>query len=66
MSAGTRHDMGEPKSMRTAKPSARAFINMLAHPEESLSGGRPCAERPSQGVTLEVMGEDTMGPLTPP
>ena len=41
------------------------FINMLAHPEESLiADGRGLSDL-SQGVTLEVTGEDSMGPLTP-
>jgi N-acyl-D-amino-acid deacylase len=41
------------------------FINMLAHPEESLMvDGRALSDL-TQGVTLEVMGEDSMGPLTP-
>ncbi len=41
------------------------FINMLAHPEESLiADGRALSDL-AQGVTLEVMGEDSMGPLTP-
>jgi N-acyl-D-amino-acid deacylase len=39
------------------------FINMLAHPEESLfADGRALSDL-SQGVTLEVMGEMSMGPL---
>jgi N-acyl-D-amino-acid deacylase len=38
---------------------------MLAHPEESLiADGRGLSDL-MQGVTLEVMGEDSMGPLTP-
>ena len=38
---------------------------MLAHPEESLlADGRALSDL-RQGVTLEVMGEDSMGPLTP-
>jgi len=41
------------------------FINMLAHPEESLiADGRGLSDL-AQGVTLEVIGEDSMGPLTP-
>jgi len=41
------------------------FINMLAHPEESLlADGRALSDL-AQGVTLEVMGELSMGPLTP-
>jgi N-acyl-D-amino-acid deacylase len=44
---------------------APGFINMLAHPEESLfADGRALSDL-SQGVTLEVMGEFSMGPLTP-
>jgi N-acyl-D-amino-acid deacylase len=43
---------------------APGFINMLAHPEESfLIDGRALSDL-SQGVTLEVLGEDSMGPLT--
>jgi N-acyl-D-amino-acid deacylase len=39
------------------------FINMLAHPEVSLlADGRALSDL-RQGVTLEVMGEDSMGPL---
>src|SRR5215469_7402647 len=41
------------------------FINMLSHPEESLiADGRGLSDL-AQGVTLEVIGEDSMGPLTP-
>src|SRR5262245_53369787 len=44
---------------------APGFINMLAHPEESfLIDGRALSDL-TQGVTLEVMGEDSMGPLNP-
>jgi N-acyl-D-amino-acid deacylase len=47
------------------KAIAPGFINMLAHPEESLfADGRALSDL-TQGVTLEVMGEDSMGPLTP-
>jgi N-acyl-D-amino-acid deacylase len=47
------------------KAVAPGFINMLAHPEESLlTDGRALSDL-RQGVTLEVMGEDSMGPLTP-
>jgi N-acyl-D-amino-acid deacylase len=42
---------------------APGFINMLAHPEESLfADGRALSDL-TQGVTLEVIGEDSMGPL---
>ncbi|MBV9992157.1 MAG: D-aminoacylase [Alphaproteobacteria bacterium] len=47
------------------KAVSPGFINMLAHPEESLiADGRGLSDV-AQGVTLEVMGEDSMGPLTP-
>ncbi len=42
---------------------APGFVNMLAHPEESLLvDGRALSDL-RQGVTLEVMGEMSMGPL---
>ncbi len=42
---------------------APGFINMLAHPEESFfADGRALSDL-TQGVTLEVLGEDSMGPL---
>jgi N-acyl-D-amino-acid deacylase len=48
-----------------AKAVAPGFINMLAHPEETLfADGRGLSDL-AQGVTLEVLGEDSMGPLTP-
>jgi N-acyl-D-amino-acid deacylase len=44
---------------------APGFINMLAHPEVSLfADGRALSDL-KQGVTLEVMGEFSMGPLNP-
>lgn len=47
------------------KAVAPGFINMLAHPEESLLvDGRALSDL-VQGVTLEVIGEGSMGPLTP-
>ena len=47
------------------KAVSPGFINMLAHPEESLiADGRAWSDL-AQGVTLEVMGEISMGPLTP-
>jgi N-acyl-D-amino-acid deacylase len=47
------------------KAVSPGFINMLAHPEESLiADGRALSDL-RQGVTLEVIGEDSMGPLTP-
>jgi N-acyl-D-amino-acid deacylase len=49
----------------TGKAVAPGFINMLAHPEESFfADGRALSDL-AQGVTLEVIGEDSMGPLTP-
>ena len=47
------------------KAVAPGFINMLAHPEESLLVDGRAPSDLVQGVTLEVMGEDSMGPLTP-
>lgn len=42
---------------------APGFVNMLAHPEESLFvDGRALSDL-TQGVTLEVMGESSMGPM---
>jgi len=47
------------------KAVAPGFINMLAHPEESLLiDGRALSDL-RQGVTLEVLGEDSMGPWSP-
>jgi N-acyl-D-amino-acid deacylase len=46
------------------KAVAPGFVNMLAHPEASLlADGRALSDL-RQGVTLEVLGEDSMGPLT--
>ena len=48
----------------SGKAVAPGFINMLAHPEESLLvDGRALSDL-AQGVTLEVMGEMSMGPLS--
>jgi N-acyl-D-amino-acid deacylase len=44
---------------------APGFINMLSHSEESLLVDGRAVSDLRQGVTLEVMGEDSMGPLTP-
>ncbi len=41
------------------------FINMLAHPEQSLLVDGRAQSDLRQGVTLEVLGEDSMGPLSP-
>jgi N-acyl-D-amino-acid deacylase len=47
------------------KAISPGLINMLAHPEESLLVDKRALSDITQGVTLEVMGEDSMGPLTP-
>jgi N-acyl-D-amino-acid deacylase len=47
------------------KAVSPGFINMLAHPEESLLVDKRALSDITQGVTLEVMGEDSMGPLSP-
>lgn len=47
------------------KAVSPGFINMLAHPEETLMVDPRALSDLAQGVTLEVMGEDSMGPLTP-
>jgi N-acyl-D-amino-acid deacylase len=44
---------------------APGFINMLAHPEESLLVDGRAQSDLRQGVTLEVLGEVSMGPLSP-
>src|SRR5947207_7369109 len=47
------------------KAVAPGFVNMLAHPEESLLvAGRALSDL-RQGVTLDVLGEDSMGPVAP-
>ena len=61
------HLSGDAKVIVNAagKAVAPGFINMLAHPEESLLiDGRGLSDL-AQGVTLEVLGEDSMGPLSP-
>jgi N-acyl-D-amino-acid deacylase len=62
---GPRHDLhGRTEIDVKGQAIAPGFINMLAHPEESLfADGRALSDL-SQGVTLEVMGEFSMGPLT--
>jgi N-acyl-D-amino-acid deacylase len=61
---GPRHDLhGRTEIDIKGQAIAPGFINMLAHPEESLfADGRALSDL-SQGVTLEVMGEFSMGPL---
>lgn len=44
---------------------APGFVNMLAHPEESLLVDGRALSDVKQGVTLEVMGEMSMAPLNP-
>ena len=59
------HAPGQARTEVDAKGKAVApgFVNMLAHPEESLLvDGRALSDL-RQGVTLEVMGELSMGPL---
>jgi N-acyl-D-amino-acid deacylase len=47
------------------KAVSPGFINMLAHPEQGLfADGRGLSDL-AQGVTLEVTGESSMGPMTP-
>jgi N-acyl-D-amino-acid deacylase len=47
------------------KAVSPGFINMLSHPEASLiADGRGLSDL-AQGVTLEVIGEDSPGPLSP-
>ncbi len=61
------HLSGDAKVIVNAagKAVSPGFINMLAHPEESLLiDGRGLSDL-VQGVTLEVLGEDSMGPLSP-
>jgi N-acyl-D-amino-acid deacylase len=63
-----RHVAGKGKTEIDARGLAVSpgFINMLSHVEESLFvDGRALSDL-AQGVTLEVLGEDSMGPLTPP
>ena len=47
------------------KAVSPGFVNMLAHPEESLLVDGRALSDITQGVTLEVMGENSMGPLNP-
>jgi N-acyl-D-amino-acid deacylase len=63
---GPRHDLhGREEIDVKGQAIAPGFINMLAHPEESLfADGRALSDL-SQGVTLEVMGEASMGPFNP-
>lgn len=61
------HAPGEARERFDARGMAvgPGFVNMLAHPEESLiADGRALSDL-RQGVTLEVIGEDSMGPLSP-
>jgi N-acyl-D-amino-acid deacylase len=67
IAAVARHIEGRGRTEVDARGKAVApgFINMLSHSEESLLvDGRGLSDL-MQGVTLEVMGEDSMGPLTP-
>ena len=49
----------------TGKAVSPGFVNMLSHVEESLLADGRAESDLVQGVTLEVLGEDSMGPLTP-
>jgi hypothetical protein len=65
IAAVARHVRARGRTEIDAKGRAVApgFINMLSHPEASLFvDGRALSDL-AQGVTLEVMGEDSMGPL---
>jgi len=67
ISAVGRHVDGHARTEVDARGKAIApgFINMLSHSEDSLlEDGRALSDL-MQGVTLEVLGEDSMGPLTP-
>jgi len=56
---------GRERVYARGKAVSPGFVNMLAHPEVSLlADGRALSDL-RQGVTLEVIGEDSMGPLTP-
>jgi len=61
------HIAGKGKAEVDARGKAVSpgFINMLAHPEESLLIDKRALSDLMQGVTLEVMGELSMGPLSP-
>ena len=60
-----RRNRGKTEIDAHGKAIAPGFINMLAHPEESLfADGRALSDL-MQGVTLEVLGEDSMAPLNP-
>lgn len=59
-----RHIAGRTEIDVKGQAIAPGFINMLAHPEDSLfADGRALSDL-KQGVTLEVMGEFSMGPLS--
>jgi len=47
------------------KAVAPGFINMLAHPEQSLLIDGRAQSDLRQGVTLEILGETSMGPVSP-
>ncbi|MBV9344454.1 MAG: D-aminoacylase [Gammaproteobacteria bacterium] len=60
------HAPGKARERVSARGLAVApgFINMLAHPEVSLLADPRALSDLRQGVTLEVIGEDSMGPLS--
>ncbi len=59
------HGRGSSEVNARGKAVSPGFINMLAHPEESLIADGRAVSDLTQGVTLEVMGEVSMGPLSP-
>jgi len=61
------HVTGKGRTEIDAKGKAVSpgFVNMLSHVEESLLVDGRAVSDLVQGVTLEVLGEDSMGPLSP-
>ncbi|WP_295998433.1 amidohydrolase family protein [Rugamonas sp.] len=60
-----RHSKGKTEIDAKGQAIAPGFINMLSHTDYSLPiDGRALSDL-KQGVTLEVLGEDSMGPLNP-
>jgi N-acyl-D-amino-acid deacylase len=63
---GPKAPAADPTQVVDARGQAVApgFVNMLAHPEDSLMADGRALSDLAQGVTLEVMGEDSMAPIT--
>ena len=59
--AGLHPARAAPRSTRYGKALAPDFINMLAHPEESLLVDSRALSDLRQGVTLEVLGKIPWG-----